>query len=1092
MEFEHRYTSLNAAQRQAVDTIEGPVMVIAGPGTGKTELLGMRVANILKKTDTLPENILCLTFTESGAVAMRDRLIGIIGQAAYKIPIHTFHSFGSEIINQNREHFYRGALFQPAEELSIYEIVRTIFDELEYSNPLATTSNGEYVHLRDTITVISELKKSGLTSDELLAVLDANDEVLEKADQIILPVLSDRIAKGSIDRLRGAPESLRKLTISLDKYAIVPLNHVIADSLQEAIETADALGKTSPLTAWKRDWLKLSSDKTLIFKARERQEKLRAASYIYYQYLVRMEEASLYDFDDMILQVVHAMEVKDDLRFNVQENYQYILVDEFQDTNLAQMRLITSLADNPVNEGRPNILVVGDDDQAIFSFQGADISNILTFQQAYPTRELIVLTENYRSTANILTASRNVIVQGEGRLENTIEGINKELHANTNTSGTVALREAASQSDERRWLAHAIKSSIEKGTKPTDIAVLARRHYELEQLLPYFADAGVNVSYERSDDVLELEPIRLLYQLATFIMRLAGGDHDGANGIISQVLAHPAWGFKPKELWQLSASAYDNRLRWLDAMATNPRFESLHAWFIELVALSTFSPLEHMLDRMIGYQDDELVHIQASSPLFQYFFSEEKLAEDPGSYIYFLEGLATLRNHLKEFRPKSLLTLATFIEYIELHLRLGSRIQITQSIAASDTAINLLTAHKSKGLEYDSVYIIGATDNMWGEKSRSRSRLISYPENLPIAPAGETRDERLRLFYVAMTRAKRHLTISYSRRSDLGKPLLKADFIAGMSIEPELITPGHTTEYLTHSAELAWYHRITTPSSDLKVMLAPMLASYKLSATHVNTFLDVTIGGPQAFLLQNLLHFPQSRSPQASYGLVVHKTLQQAHLHVIATGTEKPTEDVLRDFENNLREQRLSTLDFDTYLQKGVTELPIFLSKRSHTFTQSQRTELNFAGQHVMLGEARLTGLLDLIDVDKQTKTITVSDYKTGKPAKSWVGVSDYEKIKLHKYRQQLMFYKLLLEGSRDYGTYEVKGGILEFVEPDKTGEVRSLILQYDDDELERYKRLIGAVWEHIVVLDLPDVSAYDLSYKGILAFEEYLLGEQE
>ena len=171
MKFAERYAKLNQAQKQAVDTIDGPVMVIAGPGTGKTELLSVRVANILQKTDTLPENILCLTFTDSGANAMRERLTDIIGKDAYKVAIHTFHSFGTEVINQNGKYFYEGAHFRAADELSSYEIINSIFEQLDYSNPLAGKMNGEFTHLSDSLKAISELKKSGLTSDELLKIL---------------------------------------------------------------------------------------------------------------------------------------------------------------------------------------------------------------------------------------------------------------------------------------------------------------------------------------------------------------------------------------------------------------------------------------------------------------------------------------------------------------------------------------------------------------------------------------------------------------------------------------------------------------------------------------------------------------------------------------------------------------------------------------------------------------------------------------------------------------------------------------------------------------------------------------------------------
>src|SRR5262245_37721058 len=128
-QFADRYATLNPTQKQAVDTIEGPVMVIAGPGTGKTELLSMRVANILRKTDVSAQNILCLTFTESGAAVMRERLVGLMGPSAYHVAIHTFHSFGTEIINSHPDFFYHGAHFRPADELSSYEVLREIFEK---------------------------------------------------------------------------------------------------------------------------------------------------------------------------------------------------------------------------------------------------------------------------------------------------------------------------------------------------------------------------------------------------------------------------------------------------------------------------------------------------------------------------------------------------------------------------------------------------------------------------------------------------------------------------------------------------------------------------------------------------------------------------------------------------------------------------------------------------------------------------------------------------------------------------------------------------------------------------------------------------
>lgn len=316
MQTTDRYRQLNAKQKQAVDTIDGPVMVVAGPGTGKTELISVRIAHILQNTDTLPENILCLTFTDSGAAAMRERLISIIGKDAYKVAIHTFHSFGSEIISQNREYFYNGASFQPADDLTRYEILRGIFSELDYKNPLASTMNGEFTHQPDAAKVISELKRSGLTSDELRAILDENERTLDKVERIIVPLFAVTVNKGLRDKLVAAIAPLKSDADAAETlYEVPPLIRSIYDSLVATIDACDTVHPTKPLTAWKKQWLTKNAEGVLVFKSRQHIAKLRSLAFVYYEYLRRMEQAGLFDYDDMILQVVHAMEVHDDLRF---------------------------------------------------------------------------------------------------------------------------------------------------------------------------------------------------------------------------------------------------------------------------------------------------------------------------------------------------------------------------------------------------------------------------------------------------------------------------------------------------------------------------------------------------------------------------------------------------------------------------------------------------------------------------------------------------------------------------------------------------------------------------------------------------------
>ena len=489
---------------------------------------------------------------------------------------------------------------------------------------------------------------------------------------------------------------------------------------------------------------------------------------------------------------------------------------------------------------------------------------------------------------------------------------------------------------------------------------------------------------------------------------------------------------------------------------------------------------------MIGRVNDE----EASfiSPFFDYYFSAEQLADNPAQYIQFLGALSAIRRALRAYQPDRAATLGLFIEFIDTHRTMGVAIPLHRTIGDEhEQAVTLMTAHKSKGLEYPIVFIPHAIDGIWGEKARARQRMIRYPENLPLAPAGDSPDERLRLFFVAMTRAKKELCISYATVSDQGKATLPASFLAHK--EAVKAQPRHSsTESLTEQAEIDWHVALSTPSSDLTALLLPRMKTYALSATHLHNFLDVTRGGPRHFLLSNLLHFPSEKSASASYGTAIHAALQDVHLHYNQTGSQKPLEDVLSVFDTALHRERLSERDLTFYLQKGSEDLRRFLDHIEGTFSQHQKPELSFKHQAVQLGEARLTGMLDVAHIHQTEKTMSVTDYKTGKPVEPGRASGPFDALKMHTYKEQLLFYKLMVEHSRDYHQYTVSSGTIAFVEPTKNGEIVSHTMHYDDTELERFTRLIDIVWKKIMALDLPDTSEYEPSLKGILAFEEDLL----
>lgn len=1087
VDFDTRYKKLNQRQKQAVDTIEGPLMVVAGPGTGKTELLSMRVANILRRTDTLPENILCLTFTESGAAAMRRRLTEIIGKDAYKVAIHTFHSFGSEIINQYGEYFYHGANFRPASDLSAYELLRSIFDTLDFSNPLSGKMNDEYTHLSDTLTTISELKKSGLTNEELLKLLDANDAVLDAVESDLAGAFGARVSTKTAAALSPIAARLATLEVESMPPGITPLANVLALSIAHAVDASVDQDSSKPITAWKNAHMEKNEKSELIFKDRRRSKKLRAVSFLYYQYLIQMQEAELYDFDDMVLRVVHAMEVFPDLTYNLQERYLYVMVDEFQDTNLAQARILHNLTSTPSGD-EPNIMVVGDDDQAIYSFQGAEVGNILNFRDRFESVHIVTLTDNYRSTDAILSAARSVIVQGQERLERYLQEIDKTLTAHrSDTSTYVRLKRYARIEDERRGVARDIRQQIDGGAEPHAIALLARRHHELVAMLPYLQEQGISVNYERRDNVLDSEVVVQLLLLIRIVCHLSTGDIGDADALLPKLLAHPAWGYDNESIWKLSLNAYQHRSGWLEEMATIPTFMPLHGWLFELSRNVASEPAEYVIDRLTGTPSEDRSDGAFHSPLFTYFFSESLRGSDPDTYMTYLEALRTIRSKLREYRPDQALSLHDFIEFVDLHQRLGSSITSVRVRSDAPTdAINLMTAHKSKGLEFDHVHIIGAVDTSWGQQVRGRSRLIGYPENLPIQPSGDSIDERLRLFFVAMTRARSTLTISLAAMNENGRELLPASFLIGDALTIETVPAATDSTQLIDDLRSEWYKPyITSGDAEMKRVLSHSLENYKLSVTHLTSFLDVTRGGPDYFLINNLLHFPSVKHPSAQYGSAIHAALQKAHSHLSATGKRKPIEDILQDFESLLASYHMPVRDFQNYLQRGTTSLSMFLTKSYDQFDENQKVEVAFANQQSMVGEATLTGALDLVDIDTETKSMTVTDYKTGGASARWHGKTDAEKLKLHKYRQQLMFYKLLVEHSRDYSGYSVDLGVLQFVEPTPGGDIIALSLSFDPAELDEFSYLLQNVYRLITTLTLPDISSYPPTFAGVQAFED-------
>lgn len=1125
--FDERYGKLNKAQKKAVDTVEGPVLVVAGPGSGKTEILSLRVGNILKQTDAAPSNILCLTFTDSAAINMRKRLAGLIGKEAYRVAIHTFHSFGVEVINRNPEFFYNGAHFIPADELAQVSIVENILKEAPHDNPLRSEHPEQgFVYTNPILKAISSLKKAGLTPSEFHSILKHNEQEQEYANPLLAELFDKRMSKAIFDdvsKLLSGFEGCKTKTR-------FPVEHLgtwldaVSGSLARALEEAQEEDKATALSKWKTRYMKKNDEGKRVHKDYLYLPKMYALAEIYEKYRDTMHQKSFYDFDDMLLETVQAVKDNDTLRYDLQEQFQYILVDEFQDTNDAQMRLLHLLSNNEVNEGRPNVMAVGDDDQAIYKFQGAEISNILNFKDTYSNPEIITMTENYRSTQDILDTARHIIQKGGERLENIIPELEKTLVAsNPNIEkGDIKHKIFATHAHELCFVADEIHKMTEVGKNPEEIAVISRRHKDLMDMAEYLSELNVPIHYERQQNVFEETHIHQIITIARFISTLARKNKSEADEFLPEILSYPFWGIDRKTIWELSKEAEwggKYRREWLDVMreGSDERLKQIAQFFDELSGKAQTDTLESVLDEIIGSHislaaesEDEDIDTKDApetakskdrfvSPFREYYFGANEFKDNTAVYLTFLSGLRVFIHSLREYKSGEILTLDDLVEFVDLHKKNNIHITDTSPFTGAKHAVNLMTAHKAKGLEFDTVFVISCQDDIWAAPARGNR--LSFPENLKIAPAGDSSDDQIKLFYVAMTRAKSNLYLTSYTTKETGKESQKLRFLTPYDAEVSK-TEDNIASILSGEAhndkeemretkkvlERSWNAFHHPPfTKDERALLETLIEDYQMPVTHFNNFLNVADAGPQMFLEQNLLRFPQSMSPSAAYGSAMHKVVELAYIYLKKEGSIPKENVVVEWFENELKMKRLSPKDHSLFLKRGKDALSVYYKERMVKFDPAHKVEVDFKHQGVVVGDAHLTGKIDKV-IDVGSGLFEVIDIKTGKSADNWQGKDAYEKVKLYKYKNQLIFYKLLIENSRDFmDNKRVSVGCLEFLEP-KNDKIIDLRLEIDKEDVERVKNLIDVVYKKIMNLDMPDTSKYGKDIKGIKEFENDLL----
>ncbi len=999
--FREEYEKLNEKQRQAVDAIEGPVMVIAGPGTGKTQILASRIGKILLDTDAAPENILCLTYTDAGVVAMRKRLLQFIGPDAYKVNIYTFHAFCNDVIQENLSLFEKTAL-DPVSELEKIQFFKELIDAFPKNNPLKRYRGDVYFEVNNLQSLFSTMKREGWTAgfinqkiDEYLADLPTRDEFIYKR-----------------------------------KYKEFNAGDLKRDKIEEAAD---------------------------------RMEKLRAAVSEFEKFQQLMRKKNRYDFDDMINWVIKAFEENKNLLASYQEKFQYILVDEYQDTSGTQNRLVELLISY---WDKPNVFVVGDDDQSIFRFQGANVENILEFANNYKDDLLtVVLTNNYRSTQPILNISKTLINRNDERLVKKMGGLTKELLSSREGIRELKhppqIREYETQNQEMIGIVKEIRELVNNNIAPGDIAVIYKENKYGEELARYFKLLGIPVYSKRHLNILELP----LAQKIVLVLKYLASEHDvpySGDEMLFEILHFDWLGIPAIEIAKLSIENADRKF--------GDNKTSIRQLLVEkssAPAKDLFSPGLNEGLKKASSVIEELVK-DVPNVTLQILF--ENIVRKAGVLAHIMQSsdkhwqlqvLSGLFGFVKEETHRNpFLDLQRLVNLIELMEREDISLPLVQ-VSGSEKGINLLTAHGSKGLEFRYVFLAGCNASFW-EKKRKPGGGYKLPDTLfSSQPAANDDEELRRLFYVALTRAEQHLYLSYSKFKNDGKELEPSMFIAEIldehllpvekrPIEAEALAEFAVLDFTAQAPEIAKIE---------EDLVDRLLEKFVMNVTALNNYLKC----PLEFYFKNLIRIPSPKNEATEFGSAVHYALEKLFRKMQDEKKDRfaSKEDFIADFEWYMHRHRESFTkeQFDRRKEYGQEVLSNYYDKYILQFNKIVAIERNI--RNVVVKAVPLKGKLDKLEFDG--KSVNVVDYKTGDPDKAipkTKGPSGKDPNG-GDYWRQAVFYKILVDnyGQKDWKVISVE---FDFIEPDKKKNYRKEKLVIDPADITTVTQQISSTWEKI------------------------------
>lgn len=969
MNFENVLKSLNPRQLEAVETIEGPVMLIAGPGSGKTFTLTARIANILRQTDVHPSNILALTFTDSAASNMRNKLREFIGSDAYKVKIMTFHAFCNEVIQKYPDKFGFSNNSKQITDLEKVRLIENLIDtlDLEY----LTNFSNPYLYKKDILSSISSLKREAISPEELKTMIDEEKEVLNSMDKI-----NPRTGK--------------------------------------------------PYGKW-------SNQEKLINKNIELHK-------IYDEFQKYMDENELYDYDDMILFVTEKFEEDSELLANFQEQYLYILVDEFQDTNGAQSRILELLGSF---DSMPNIFVVGDDDQSIYRFQGANVENMFEFIQQYPNTKIITLDQTYRCPQKVLDGARTLIKQNKSSLENQIEGLSKDLKSINTAGNFIEIKEFETSDQEEMYVMEEINSLIENGVNPSEIGVLYRNHKDAENLKQLFFKSKIPINVQDRADVLENEYVQKFLNLLKLISA-----HEN-NKLLFEVLNYDFFKIDRLSLFKIAKESYkQNKTVW------------------ELIQDREEDDIVKLKDNIVEWNNDAFnMHLVRLFEKVLYnsglldFLKEKHDIDSLNALISIFHFAQNISQNSWEYK------LSDFIN--DLDSLQENNLSIAMDYAENENGVNFMTTHKAKGLEFEYVFLIKLNDRTWGNKRQVNNLQLpsGVVDTIDIDKIDRNEEER-RLLYVGLTRTKKTIVLTFSNRTieeGKEKALVRSQFLGEMG------------EDFVDIKKIEDEDSINTiilepmPPLDLTELeqnyLKEEISKFRLSITSMHGYID----SPRNFLYEHIIRLPKAKPKELILGTIIHALLERYNRDFTQENV-KNREYYLGMIDNLLKKEFIIEEESENIKKEAESVFSRYMEELVKNSKPCAEVEFSFRSRNIILDNIPLSGKIDKIEwIDKSKRYVKITDYKTSRP-KSRNHILGKIKSSDGNLLRQLQFYKMLIELDDRFDFIPVEYEIA-FIKPDKdkNGTIKAEVFDSSEIETERIKELVRQVHKHITNLEFDD-----------------------